>query len=618
MIQLEKNRYKWVISLFTFLLFLVSPQGLTLLVLYFSIIFLTESFVASKFQIQRLAVAASLPLIAATFYLLLRGLVTANQIHKIDFYIFLFLYLIFFYILSRIAKRKESTTSNPRVIFSAFSTFLILVSVQIYLKSKSIGYSVAWVSGGDNRNHVVFIDQLVREGHLNLSTFLLQPIAFPSFHSLVFAGIDKSNLTGNQILSAQLEFYSWAWVLILGTLGVAFAATAQIIWSVRGEKEKDLPFTFIIFAALIPLSALISGPATLDGFITALSCTIFLTLITNWLIEFVHEEKPTFDKLLIGFVLFFGSALSWMFVAPLTFGIFYIALRHYLQIKKSNKLRVDIFLISLLMLAALLVHFSNSGQSLIYNAKVALSVSGSINAQDPNFYYALIVFTFLAAYLNRRLNRNLAISLYWIGIAHFLAILFFKYFSNLSLFTWNYYSLKLQWISVSSLSGILIVGFVYKIFKNIDSKFLFNKRIDHYGILILLLLSFYFVSESLVPTKNVWMKVMRGWENPRSEIMDKVLDFEIDFNNPTLFFHHGYHGDSMLGNFWLNAYANPIDPVRGWNYTIDTLGDVAQVCDVNAYYPKVTLITYDNSLAKQLREECPQEEFTIILERSPF
>ena len=266
----------------------------------------------SRFQIQRVAISAVLPLIAATLYLLLRGIVTASQIQNFDFYIFLFLYLTFFYILSKITNKNIIIKSNLAVVFSSFVTFLILTIIQIYLRSKSIGYSVAWVSGGDNRNHVVFIDQLVREGHLNLSTFMLQPIAFPSFHSLVFAGIDKSNLTANQILSSQLEFYAWSWVLILGTLGVAFAATAQIIWSVLGKKENELPSVFIFFAALIPLGAVISGPATLDGFVTALSCTIFLTLIMNWLIEFLNEKKPTFNKLIIGFVLFLGSALSWM------------------------------------------------------------------------------------------------------------------------------------------------------------------------------------------------------------------------------------------------------------------------------------------------------------------
>jgi hypothetical protein len=63
----------------------------------------------------------------------------------------------------------------------------------------------------------------------------------------------------------------------------------------------------------------------------------------------------------------------------------------------------------------------------------------------------------------------------------------------------------------------------------------------------------------------------------------------------------------------MNAFSNPQDPIRGWNYTIDTAGAVKQICEVNAYYPKVTIVTSDMKLEQDIADYCPKEEFTIKL-----
>jgi hypothetical protein len=122
------------------------------------------------------------------------------------------------------------------------------------------------------------------------------------------------------------------------------------------------------------------------------------------------------------------------------------------------------------------------------------------------------------------------------------------------------------------------------------------------------------VSELTVTSNKVFQKIWRGWENPRSQTMNKVFEQEVDIKNPTLFFHYGYSGDSKLANFWLTAFTEPADPIKGWNYTIDTSGDVKQICDVNAYYPRVTVVTSDSKLEELLLQTCPNEEFVIKLE----
>jgi hypothetical protein len=122
------------------------------------------------------------------------------------------------------------------------------------------------------------------------------------------------------------------------------------------------------------------------------------------------------------------------------------------------------------------------------------------------------------------------------------------------------------------------------------------------------------ISELSVSSNKVWQKIWSGWENPRSSIINQVLAQDINRKNPTLFFHYGYGGDAMLANFWLTAFSDPVDPIRGWNYTIDTTGDPKQLCGVNAYYPTVTVVTSDSMLENELLKICPDEFFEIKLQ----
>jgi hypothetical protein len=143
-----------------------------------------------------------------------------------------------------------------------------------------------------------------------------------------------------------------------------------------------------------------------------------------------------------------------------------------------------------------------------------------------------------------------------------------------------------------------------------------NNKLHYNSSVILLIFVVFIASESVVATNKIWQKIWSGWENPRSSVMDQALTHEIDRKNPTMFFHYGYGGDSKLANFWLNGFADPIDPIKGWNYTIDTTGDPQQLCDLNAYYPEVTVVTSDSKLEHDLAKLCGNEVFNIELETS--
>ena len=160
----------------------------------------------------------------------------------------------------------------------------------------------------------------------------------------------------------------------------------------------------------------------------------------------------------------------------------------------------------------------------------------------------------------------------------------------------------------------LVVSNVDVLFMSFNHAKINHLKLKQTTYLILIYLTFYLISEAITPIKQTWIKVLQGWENPNSQTMNKVFSTSIDYKTPTLLFRYGYNGESMLGNFWLNAYTVPIEPIRGWNYTIDTLGDEKQLCDVSGYYDTVRVITYDFNLETELEKLCPEGKFLISVE----
>jgi hypothetical protein len=410
-----------------------------------------------------------------------------------------------------------------------------------------------------------------------------------------------------------MQSYAYVWVLLIGLIGLIFAATLEVAWNQIKNTDRVIPIHLIGAVSLIPTFSVVLGPALFDGFFTAVFGISSVAVLITWFIEIYQKSRLSTGQLIIGLFLFFSSLMAWMFVIPLTFAVFFFGIRANLKNLKQNRVFIESILLVALFCIAAFIHFSSHGQSFIFKAKSALTASGAVSATDPLLYFVAIFALIIISALLSETNKKFSESLTLISFLSLASLFGFKYFSNLSINGWNYYLIKYQWIMFASLLPIIFSLLLINIFLKIE-----NSAPKKYLISSLVLISIFFASETMVSSNRIWQKIWKGWENPRSITINKVLEQDIDRNNPTLFFHYGYAGDARLANFWLTAFAVPLEPIKGWNYTIDTAGDPIQLCDVNAYYPKVRVVTSDSNLENELNKLCSAEEFIIILEPSPI
>ena len=578
-------------------------------------IFLVSIYLPSKFPLQRIALASVFVIGLSPFYLLVRGFLTESKLTKIDLYLFGILIIYFFKIFSRSkTSMKESARNRIKELnhsYLGLASVLFGLGLEIFLLSRGLGHGVAWISSGDSKNHLIAATSLVDYGDLLPSTFLTQPINLPSTLSLMLAQLGADLSVNLEKLAPQIEVYAFFWALLIGILGIAFTGLLEVI---RGRSEKRISnFTFFALS-LLPFTSFILGPALNDGFFTALFGITTLTVMTSWFIETNNRDSKDWRFLKLGFFVFFATLMSWMFITAVTLPLLILGVRGYLREFSSKHLKIDLSIFMLAIAGAYIIFITDFGQAFQYRIKVVLTANGAVNTSNPTFYYFLISVIAIIG-LSQLFNKALANSFFVISSIHAMALLAFKTFSNLDIFSWNYYLLKYQWIMAGSLFGLLAAVLILKLDELFQSKN--RKRI--FGLTLFLVATFSLSEAVLNSSVNkVLPKIIRGWENPRSSTMELALNQELEVLNPTMFFHYGYAGDARLANFWMNAILSPQDPVRGWNYTIDTAGDPKQLCDVNAYYPKVYVVTSDMKLEDELLKICPKEEFIIKLEPSPI
>ena len=603
--------------LFVLLMNKVFGIPISIMFLIFLIVFVSN-FVPSNYPIQKLAISSVFIIGLSPGYLLVRGFLTDAKLNRTDLYLYGLLAIILALIAAKKSFMKASISNqfreyfkNWQLIISASTGLIFGLLLEIYLLRQGLGYGVAWISSGDSKNHLLAGADLVRYGDLLPSTFLTQPINLPSTLSLLFSQIG-SNLTNNPaLLGAELEVYAFFWVVLIGITGVAFAATFQIMAGNHSTKKQKFA---LILLSLIPFSSIILGPALNDGFFTALFGITTLIVIANWFIELYQSEKFSYTHLLIGLAIFLTTLMSWMFITAFTLPLFLAGLRKILINKKVDRKLIDITYFVGALLGLLILHFTQFGQKFTHLVKVVLTATGAITTTKPSVYYSLILFLVIIGLLRKNIS-DLGKPLLIIAFLNVIGLSAFKYFSNLGLFSWNYYLLKYQWVMVASLFGI-VAAIVFTLIY----KYAVNTKFEIFSAIFAGFLVFILISESVSPefASRTLPKVIRGWENPRGSILDFALKQNLQLKNPTMFFHYGYAGDAKLANFWMNAFLDPQDPVRGWNYTIDTSGDPKQLCDVNAYYPTVTVVTSDSKLESDLKQICPNEEFEIQLVPSAF
>jgi hypothetical protein len=584
-------------------------------VLFVALIYISALYIPSKYPTQRIAISALLFIGMSPIYLIVRGLLPRGALTNWDLQIYSLGYLLVLFFAAKLSENKSITKLDLfdrrylKLTLSSLVGFFLALIVELVLKSRSVGDSVAWIASGDSKNHFVNGVTLTELGYLNPQTFLVQPSSSPSYLSLVLSQLSSGVDNAVELMPELMQSYALVWVILIGVLGIAFAAITELIWNHLNSGTKQVPIHLLAVSSLIPTFSVILGPALYDGFFSAIFGITAVVVLTSWFLEVSGEVRLAVSNWFVGLFIFASSVTAWMFVAPVTALLLLLGIRNSLRKALRNTRYLDGSIFASCVLLVVVLHEFAFVQSLIYKAKLSLTASGAVNAPNPNYFFLVLAFILIGGLL--LITKIGQIGKYFgqIVAIQVLGLLAFKSFSNLGIFDWNYYLTKYQWIMLASLIGLLFAVSI-----SVLAVLLSNNRQNYLIGLGLAVFVVFTISETVVATNRVWEKIWIGWENPRSLVMNEALKQEIDRENPTMFFHYGYAGDSKLANFWLNAFSNPVDPIKGWNYTIDTTGDPRQLCDVNAYYPTVTVVTSDSMLEQELLQLCPSEIFEVKLQ----
>jgi len=584
----------------------------------------TVFFVSCLFEmlswLQRMTFAATLFLGMSPLYLLLRGYVSEEPLTRFDLQIYAIVFTLSFFAFRLFFIPPRSRFINlPHDLKEAYVTFVgfaplaLLLMINGYLREKSLGYSLALFASGDNKNHLVAAVELISYGSLDPATFYRQPISSPSFLSLLISQKEIASESPSENLSQLMQIFSFSWILLIAILSLSFMSISDLL--VRQFSRKSLApavIALITSAGFVGLFSFSIGPALIDGFYTAIFGVVSLVALLIWFFALYEKNRNSSFHIVLGLVLFINSVFAWMFVLPFSFAILAIGVFNTLSYSKSKQIGFVLWMSIGIIFSILLIHYSNFGQNLIRSAKIAMNTPGAVNATDPKLLY-LILFTlaFWALFASNKLFQK---KIFQLIAAQLTSLLSLKIFSNLDFLGWNYYLIKYQWMMLVTLSATLLAIVVSQLAMILQNA---KKTVAVFAILCLLS-STYLISELSVNPGNIWPKILNGWDNPRAITIDKVLSTRIEVSNPTLFFHFGYAGESRLANFWLNALTVPQEPIKGWNYTIDPSGDVTPICDLNAYYPKVIIITSDPELESLVKAKCPSTEIRIELNKPIF
>lgn len=584
------------------------------LIFFLSINFICTLFVPSNFSIQRYAICCVSFIGLAPIYLVVRGFFSQEALTNVDLQIYGVVFVFVFAFLYKFGKPVENHMKKklPDVsyVIASLGALLFSLIMQFFLMNKSVGHAVAWIASGDSKNHAVNGVTLFELGFLDPRTFLTQPSSSPTFLSLFLSELDVDSSEFKTNLALLMQTYTFVWILLIGILGLTISALLEIVWGNIGEtKEMHIPKVLLFATSLIATFSFAIGPALYDGFFTAIFGITTVTLMISWYLEISNKNNFELGHIFIGLLIFLSSVFAWMFVLPFTGILFLAGVTDHLTNKYINKLKIFFGVGIGVIFLFLVAHFSDIGQEFIFKSKTALNTTGAVNASPPKVSFILICVIIIFGLVLKDSNKKFGKALLTVAATYLVALLLFKSFSNLSIFSWNYYLLKYQWIIFVSLFSLIFVTAITKIMS-----FSLMKNWNRLVVMLLVFFITFGISELSVTSNRVWQKIWAGWENPRSQAIDRMFQYEIDIKTPTLFFHHGYGGDAMLVNFWLTAFTDPIEPIKGWNYSIDTTGDVKQMCDVKYYYPKVRLITSDSMLENDLKSACPKEQFTVVLD----
>jgi hypothetical protein len=569
-------------------------------------IFAISGAMPTEYSNLRIVLSFAYISIGFVFYLVLRGFLPQKPITNTDFIICM-VALIVLAILPKMIGQKDQEQSFRSLgpSFLTGSTALVIcIAYCSYLLSKGIGFFLAWTGAGDSRNHIQSNFKLASDGFIeavNLGTpYLTNAVSvFLNAGASLNLGVDSSPRLLSDWTSLTLT-----WLLLISILGYAFAAVWEIALSGFANKTKNL---LLIPASFIAVTSFALGTYLMDGFISAIAGSIAVVLACALIFERSPKSSTT-NLLLIGLVVIF-AVFTWTLILIPVAILMLPKFWTWLDVRDRSKLmyaKVSLTVFGSLVITYVFVTFYSSYLFSILNT------SGRIQAADARAFIVLLLAILFLALLNPRKKSPTGLQLALVSISGVATIYALNTMSGIPFLSLNYYSAKAMMILFVAFlpSALIFIPIGIKLISRVtELKPLRMTLITGYTTLLV-----YFATEFISPFPKVWSLMNNGWFQPSAQTAADVISLPNDPKNPTVFYklNPSNSGETRLGNFWLGTFANPVSPIKSWAYLGDQEGDYAAFCEMNTYYPKMTVLTRDPNLKIRMHGYCSEEEIDVI------
>jgi hypothetical protein len=581
------------------------PALATLIVVLLT--FLIAGLMPSSNQNLRVVFAFAFVTVGFFAYLAVRGILVSNPINSFDLpgsviLIALVAFLITFLL-----------SSDRKIVFQPLSTHLlggsaalvVCVAFVTHLHIKGQGYFLAWAGSGDSRNHVQWAFSIARDGGISTETLLFPQLT--TALSVMLASGNSTNLFNDSSfrLAVDLTSSAMTWVILIGILGFAFAATWEEILS-KSKMTKANKSWILVPISLTATSSFALGTYMRDGFISAVTASIAIAFTVAFVLDRtkLSPNQQIFTLLLV----FSFSVLGWTLLA-IPVALLLIP-RYFTWVTSEgtkSKAIVKLLFTSALVFLGTYVFLAD----ILDELKTTLLLPGSITPLDQNLFILILLNLLVLALLSSPKSAQSAKNFFVMFASLCLSSLVVKKLASLGIFEQNYYSAKFITILIIGLLPIMFLFIPIAALAIGDSARDGKVRVPTASFLIAIML---FQSlELLSPFPKLWQSINSGWVQPNAQTTALVLNLPNDPKNPTVLFkfYPNDPGSTRLGDFWLGTYANPREPYQSWSYVGNQEGDMKGFCALNQGYQKMTVLTRDPSLSTRMFANCPEEEIDI-------
>jgi hypothetical protein len=222
-----------------------------------------------------------------------------------------------------------------------------------------------------------------------------------------------------------------------------------------------------------------------------------------------------------------------------------------------------------------------------------------------------IVILLTLSLLSKSVDSSWTLKTLFVGFAGLASILLLKSVADMAYGDWNYYTLKMMMV--------IFIGFLPAVFIFVPIALkLLNKHYAASGISliaahVLISILAFMGTELISPIPKVLTSMGGGWVKPDPAILELVLRQSNDPRKPTVLF--GWNPAdpdvTRMGNFWLGAYADPVEPFQTWSNKENTDQDVDAFCDLNKSYESMHVLTRDKELKNLMINSCPNENIHV-------